>query len=98
MSIRPLVIAPHPVYLQKSDTILEINDEIRQLAQDLIDTVYANKGIGMAATQIGILKRIIVVDIDYDFKDSTTRNPLIMINPEIIQQSAELFEYNEGSI
>ncbi|MBN8828109.1 MAG: peptide deformylase [Sphingobacteriia bacterium] len=98
MTILPLIIAPDPIYSKKSTDILVIDEEIRKLASDMIDTVYFQHGIGMAATQIGVLKRIIVVDINYNKNDPTTRNPIIMINPEILEFSTETYEFTEGSI
>ncbi|AZL15911.1 peptide deformylase [Rickettsiales endosymbiont of Stachyamoeba lipophora] len=98
MAILPLIIAPDPIYKQRSQNIIIIDETITKLAADLIDTVYFHQGIGMAATQVGVLKRIIVIDVNYKKDDVTTRNPLVMINPEIIEHSTELFSYTEGSI
>lgn len=81
---------PDPVLRRKAEEIKEVNDEIRKLAQDMIDTMIANDGVGLAANQVGILKRIIVVQ--------TEEGPQIFINPEIIERSRQVNVDQEGCL
>ena len=63
MSIRKVVIEPDPILRKKSESLYQVNNDIRKLLDDMLQTMYAAPGIGLAAVQIGILKRIIVIDI-----------------------------------
>ncbi len=66
MSQRKIVIEPDPILRKKSKTIEKVDDELRILLDDMLETMYAAPGIGLAAVQIGILKRLIVIDISKD--------------------------------
>ncbi|WP_461833004.1 peptide deformylase, partial [Desulfothermus sp.] len=63
MAIRKIICYPDPILREKTDIIQDINDEIKKLAEDMLETMYENKGIGLAGPQIGILKKIVTVDI-----------------------------------
>ena len=63
MSKRKIVIEPDPILRQKSESIEKVDDELRRLLDDMLETMYSAPGIGLAAVQIGILKRLIVIDI-----------------------------------
>ena len=76
--------------------ISEITDDLRQLADDMLETMYAAPGIGLAAPQIGVLSRVIVMDCEKD--DDADPNPIIMFNPEIIAHSEETNVYEEGCL
>ena len=84
MTQRKIVIEPDPILREKSASLEKVDDEIRALLDDMLETMYAAPGIGLAAVQVGILKRLIVIDIS---KDEEKKNPLILINPEIISRS-----------
>ena len=73
----------------------KVDDEIRELLDDMLETMYAAPGIGLAAVQVGILKRIIVIDIS---KDKEKKSPLFLINPEIISKSKKTSVYEEGCL
>ena len=73
MSQRKIVIEPDPILRKKSEPLEKVDDEIRELLDDMLETMYAAPGIGLAAVQVGILKRIIVIDIS---KDKEKKNPL----------------------
>ena len=66
MSQRKIVIEPDPILREKSTTIEKVDNEIRALLDDMLETMYAAPGIGLAAVQVGILKRLIVIDISKD--------------------------------
>ena len=95
MSIRKIVIEPDPILRKKSESLEKVDDEIRKLLDDMLETMYAAPGIGLAAVQVGILKRIIVIDIS---KDKEKKTPLFLINPEIISRSKKTSVYEEGCL
>jgi peptide deformylase len=88
-------ILPDPVLRKRAARIENVDDEIRILAADMLDTMYAAAGIGLAAPQIGVLKRIVVMDLAREEEDPA---PLVLINPEIIWKSEELASYDEGCL
>ncbi len=109
MTVLPIVIAPDPRLKQKSEPVGEVTQQIRELMDDMLDTMYASNGIGLAAVQVGVLKRIIVVDTEWDsprYREEggeraegfTSGKPIKMINPEIVQTSQEQRCYNEGCL
>lgn len=97
MAILPIVIAPEPVLKQKALPVEKVDDEIRQLLEDMLDTMYNAHGIGLAANQIGVLKRLIVVDVA-EREGHDRGQPMKFINPEIISASAETSTYQEGCL
>ena len=78
-----------------SDILRQVDDELRKLLDDMLETMYAAPGIGLAAVQVGILKRLIVIDIS---KDKEKKKPLFLINPEIISRSKKTSTYEEGCL
>lgn len=97
MAVLPLVIAPDPRLEIASEAVSEITDEVRAFAKDMLETMYASNGVGLAAVQVGVHKRIITIDVEQG-EDRTPGNPLILINPEIVETSEELNKYNEGCL
>ncbi len=97
MAILPLVIAPDPRLNTKSAPIEVITDELRTLAADMFDTMYFEKGIGLAAVQVGVLKRLLVADVSWR-EDGTAGEQYVMINPEILENDAEMNIYKEGCL
>ena len=95
MSIRKVVIEPDPILRKKSESLYQVNNDIRKLLDDMLKTMYAAPGIGLAAVQIGILKRIIVIDIS---KKEEKKNPIFLINPEITYKSKETSIFEEGCL
>ena len=75
--------------------IVKVDDSIRQLAKDMLLTMYSAKGIGLAAPQVGVQKRILVIDLNFEDPDAP---PNVFINPEIISSSASLDTYEEGCL
>ena len=78
-----------------ANRIVKVDDSIRKLAKDMLITMYSAKGIGLAAPQVGVQKRIIVIDLNFEDPNSP---PNIFINPEIISSSASLDTYEEGCL
>lgn len=92
MAILDILHFPDPRLREKALPIDEVTDEIRQLADDMLETMYQAPGIGLAATQVNVQKRLIVIDISED-----QSAPLVLINPEIIEKEGER-EYQEGCL
>ena len=95
MSQRKIVIEPDPILREKSNILETVDDELRKLLDDMLETMYAAPGIGLAAVQVGVLKRLIVIDIS---KDKEKKNPLFLINPEIISKSKHTSIHEEGCL
>ncbi len=95
MPQRKIVIEPDPILREKSEAIENVDDQLRLLLDDMLETMYTAPGIGLAAVQIGVLKRLIVIDIS---KDKEKKNPLFLINPKIISKSTKTSIYEEGCL
>jgi peptide deformylase len=98
MAILPLIIAPDPLLKQKSAPVTTVDDSIRTTLNDMLETMYRSNGIGLAAVQVGILKRLIVVDVNWRNNEAPNHTPLKLINPEIVWDSDEDSVYNEGCL
>jgi len=106
MAILEVLEVPDPRLRDVARPIPAVDDDIRQLGADLLETMYAANGIGLAATQVGIDKRILVIDLqeraredeDKDGESEPVRNPHIVINPELLWVSDEVSVYNEGCL
>lgn len=97
MTIRPIIIAPDERLKTVSAPVEVIDDEIRTLATDLFHTMYAQKGIGLAAVQVGELKRMLVADVEWK-EDGEIGTQYVLINPKIIEEDAEPNVYKEGCL
>ena len=95
MAQRKIIIEPDTILRKKSETLEKVDNELRGLMDDMLETMYAAPGIGLAAVQVGILKRLIVIDIS---KDKEKKNPLFLINPEIVSRSKKTSVYEEGCL
>lgn len=93
---RPILYHPDPRLKKLCVPVSDITDEMRLLADDMLETMYAAPGIGLAAPQIGVLSRIIVMDCEKE--EDADPNPIVMINPEITAQSEETNVYEEGCL
>jgi peptide deformylase len=76
-------IYPDEVLKKKAETVTEFNGKLKDLVNGMLETMYEKKGIGLAANQVGILKRVVVIDLDSG-KENQGKNPIILINPEIV--------------
>jgi peptide deformylase len=95
MTIRPLVIAPDERLLIPSAKVEAVDDSIRTLLDDMLETMYANDGIGLAAVQIGVHKRCIVTDVAIR---EGRNEPMKFINPEIVENSEDTSVFTEGCL
>ena len=111
MTILPLVISPDPLLKQISQPVAKVDDALRQFMKDMVQTMYYQHGIGLAAVQVGRLQRILVIDVDYEIEDHhhhdhddcggvhvRNTNPRYFVNPEIIEFSKQSSSYNEGCL
>ena len=95
MALRKILTEPNRILRQKSSIVEKVDKDIQKLMDDMLETMYAAPGIGLAAIQIGVAKRIIVLDIAR--KDSP-RTPMYFINPEIVERSENHSTYEEGCL
>ena len=95
MSIKPIITVPDEVLKKNSDPLEMVGESEKKLAKDLFETMYASKGIGLAAVQVGVLKRILVIDVS---SKEEKKNPLCFINPIIKKISDETSIYEEGCL
>jgi peptide deformylase len=95
MARLPIIIAPDPRLKKKAKKVERVDAETRRLMEDMLETMYAAPGIGLAAPQVGVLKRVIVVDIATEDEEP---KPLRMANPELISVSDDDASYNEGCL
>jgi len=95
MTIRKILTEPDPFLRQKSKKVDIVDDEIRSLMDDMVQTMYDAPGIGLAAIQIGVPKRVIVIDIS---KKDEKKNPMYFVNPEILIKSENDATYEEGCL
>ena len=95
MAIKKILTEPDPFLRQISKKVDKVDDKTRLLMNDMLDTMYEAPGIGLAAIQIGVPKRVIVIDLS---KDGEKKSPLFFVNPEIISNSKNDATYEEGCL
>ena len=93
---RPIIIHPDPRLKKLAAPVPDLSDDLRVLAEDMLETMYAAPGIGLAAPQVGELVRLVVVDCVKE--DGAPPRPIAMFNPEIIASSDEVSTYEEGCL
>jgi peptide deformylase len=94
MALLPILQAPHPVLKAKAQPVTRIDDELRRLVADMFETMYKAPGIGLAAPQIGVLERVVVVDVG----EEDDRRPMALVNPKILWRSENLVTAEEGCL
>jgi peptide deformylase len=94
MAIREILVVPNPVLKQVSQPVERVDDELRALMDDMLETMYDAPGIGLAAIQIGVPKRVIVMDLG----TAEDRQPRYFVNPEILWASEDTLPYEEGCL
>jgi len=95
MTIKPLIILPDPLLRQVSAPIERVDAELEQFIDDMLETMYEAPGIGLAAIQVGVPRRLLVIDLA---KEGEEPAPLVFINPEILTSSDERSVYEEGCL
>ena len=100
MAIRPIIEAPDPRLRVKSTPVERVDDDVRALIADMFETMYAAPGIGLAAIQVGVPKRVLVIDLqeEEDADGQPIQKPLVFINPELTDPSEDQHIYNEGCL
>src|SRR5207302_11458392 len=95
MALREILVVPDPVLKQVSAPVVVVDDELRALMDDMLETMYAAPGIGLAAIQVGVPKRVIVMDLA---RQDEPPAPRYFVNPEILWASEETSPYEEGCL
>jgi peptide deformylase len=100
MAIRPIVEVPDPLLRQKSAPVESVDDDLRALIADMFETMYDAPGIGLAAIQVGVPKRILVIDLQEPLEEGgePVKTPRVFINPEILEHSDQDVPYTEGCL
>ena len=88
MALLEILTFPNEVLRQKAEPVAVVDDEIRQLIDDMAETMYNAPGVGLAANQVGVLKRVVVIDTDYS---DSKPNLLSLVNPEILSTAGEIY-------
>ena len=95
MSLKKIITVPDETLRKNSEPIEKVGDNEKKLIKDLFETMYHNNGIGLAAIQVGVPKRVIVIDLS---KDGEKKNPQYFVNPKIITNSDTEASYEEGCL
>ena len=95
MSIKPLVLLPDPILRQPSKTVERVDDDLRRLADDMLETMYDAPGIGLAAVQVGEPLRMLVMDVA---KEDEEKQPFVLVNPQIVATGDDVSTYEEGCL
>lgn len=98
MAIRPIITLPDPRLRLVCPPVAAVDDSIRALMDDMLETMYAAPGIGLAAIQIAVRKRVLVLDVAKRRDESASAEPICLANPEILWASEELSSYEEGCL
>jgi len=106
MALREILTEPNKLLREKSLTVEGVNEDLQKLMDDMLETMYAAPGIGLAAIQVGVPKRVIVLDIglrdksesESNEKQEIEKNPMYFVNPEIISKSKNISTYEEGCL
>ena len=93
--LRKILTEPDPILRKKCEPLEKVDAETKKLMDDMLETMYAAPGIGLAAIQVGILKRLVVIDIS---KGEEEKKPIFLINPQIIHRSKKTSIYEEGCL
>lgn len=94
MAILPIIETPDPRLRAISKPVERVDDELRRFMDDMLETMYDAPGIGLAAIQVGVAKRVLVIDL----QENDEKNPRFFVNPEIVWESEEFSSYQEGCL
>ncbi|WP_176086617.1 peptide deformylase [Martelella sp. HB161492] len=95
MTTKPMIILPDPILRKVSAPVERVDDELKKLAGDMLETMYEAPGIGLAAIQVGVPRRMLVLDVS---KDENKKEPMVFINPSILSMSDDRSVYEEGCL
>lgn len=98
MAIRNLRFKGDEILTKKAKPIEHIDDRIKELATDMLDTLYKNDGVGLAACQVGVLKAMVVIDVSYVDEKHPKKDPIVLINPKITARSKNKVLVEEGCL
>lgn len=93
MAILQILQYPNEILQSKAEPITEFNEELESLAKNMIETMYQAQGVGLAANQVGVLKRIVVIDVSEE-----QNSPMVLCNPRVVEASSELVDHEEGCL
>ncbi|WP_375254136.1 peptide deformylase [Yoonia sp.] len=96
MTVKNILLHPDPRLKKVATPVASVSDELRRLADDMLETMYQAPGIGLAAPQVAVMERLIVMDCAKD--DDATPEPMVLINPEVVWTSEERSVYDEGCL
>ena len=96
MTVRNILLHPDPRLKKVATPVASVSDELRRLADDMLETMYDAPGIGLAAPQVAVMDRLIVMDCAKE--DDATPEPMVLINPEVVWTSQDLSVYDEGCL
>lgn len=94
MALLEILQPPNPILKTRAAPIAQVDDEVRRLAADMLETMYRAPGIGLAAPQVGVSRRLVVIDL----AEGEERRPMTLVNPEILWRSTELATAEEGCL
>lgn len=97
MTVLPILEAPNPLLKAKAAPVERVDDELRRLAGDMLETMYDAPGVGLAAPQVGVMKRLFVLDIA-DRKRGEPADPMTLVNPEVVWDSGDALPLEEGCL
>jgi len=97
MARLPIYIYPDPVLKKKSEPVKEVTKEIQNLLDSMTETMYAAPGVGLSGPQVGVLKRVVVIDVVYGREEKTAKKLYQLVNPEILEREGEI-EWEEGCL
>src|SRR3712207_5223692 len=100
MSLMQIIEIPDPILRAQSEPVERVDDELQRLIADMFDTMYKAPGIGLAAVQVAVPRRLMIIDLQDPEEEGgePVRKPFVFINPEILHSSDEVSVYNEGCL
>ena len=98
MALRPILIIPDTKLRQMAEHVPEVDEDVRRLVADMFETMYKAPGIGLAAPQIGVMRRVVVLDVAKRRDEEAAADPMVLINPVVAWSSAERSTYEEGCL
>lgn len=98
MSIREITIFPDEVLRKEAETVIDFNHDLKILVDDMIETMREAPGVGLAAPQVGVSKRVVVIEFGHEDDETIPKQLFVLINPEIVKKSREMVKGVEGCL